>query len=158
MGLGRGKLIEDVLNVQCFEPGLRTTAVTLYNGNGVATTGNGIDTRDCDEIVFIINAGLVNANLEADVVHSNTDNPATATLVAGQGSPNDIADNSNFNAITVANDRQLHQGSIKCKNFNRYMWLRTYQTAITANYSATAHLGRCDRDPQANNPVFDLNE
>lgn len=160
MGLGRGKLIEDVLNVQGFEPAQRVTAVTLYNGNAVATTGNGIDTRDCDEIVFIINAGefLGAANLAASVVHSNTDDPATATLVAGRGSPNDTAQNANFNAITVANDRQLHQASIKCKNFNRYMWLRTYQTAVTTFYSSTAHLGRCDRDPQANSPVFDINE
>ncbi len=158
MGLGRGKLIEDVLNQQVFAPGLRTTAVTLYNGSGIAVTGNGIDTRRCDEIVFIINAGLVHAALAADVIASNTDNPATGVLVNGQLNPNDSTGNATFTAIGLTNDNAIHQGTIKCKNFARYMWLRTYQTAVTANYSATAHLGRCDRDPQSNSPVFDINE
>ncbi len=160
MTLGRGKLIEDVLNQQCFQPAQRTTAVTLYNGSAVAVTGNGIDTRQCDEIVFVLNAGtfLGAAALNASVVQSNTDDPATATLVSGSASPSDTTTNATFTQITVANDAALHQGSIKSMNFNRYMWLRTYQTAVTTNYSATAHLGRCDRDPQTNSPVFDINE
>lgn len=158
MGLGRGKLVEDVLNQQVFAPAERTTATTLYNGSAVSVTGNGIDTRNCDEIVFKINAGTVYATLNADVVASNTDDPSGATLVNGQLNPNDSTGNATFTAITTANDNAIHQGSIKCKNFPRYMWLRTYQTAVTTQYSAQASLGRCDRDPQANSPVFDINE
>lgn len=157
----RGKLIEDVVTLQVFEPAQRVTAVTLYNGNQVATTGNGIDTRDCDEIVFVLNAGtFVGATLEADIVQSNTDDPSGATLVSGNASPNDTANtNASFTNVTIANDRQLHTLSIKSKNFNRYMWLRTYLQAGTAPYSAIAELGKCDRDPdaQASTPVVDLN-
>jgi len=158
MTLGRGKLIEDVLNVQVFAPDERTAATTLYNGSAVSVTGNGIDTRDCDEIVFKINAGDVNATLNADVVASTTDDPSGATLVTGRQTTNDTVSNASFTAITTANDNAIHQASIKCKNQNRYFWLRTYQTAVTTQYSAEASLGRCDRDPQANSPVFDINE
>lgn len=160
MTLGRGKLIEEVLNEQVFGPAQRVTAVTLYNGSLVAVTGNGIDTQPCNEIVFIISAGEFPgaAAMNASVVQSNTDDPATATLVSGSASPSDTTTNANFTAINAANDNALHQSSIKAKNFNRYMWLRTYQTAVTTNYSATAHKGRCDRDPQANAPVFDINQ
>ena len=160
MTLGRGKLIEDVLNQQVVVPAQRVTAVTLYNGSAVAVTGNGIDTRDCDEIVFIINAGefLGAAAMNASVVHSTTDDPDNATLVSGSSSANDSTVNANFSTINADNDNALHQGSIKCKNFHRYMWLRTYQTAVTTLFSATAHQGRCDRDPQTNSPIFDINQ
>ena len=160
MTLGRGKLIEDVLNQQVFAPAQRTTAVTLYNGSLVAVTGNGIDTRDCDEIVFVINAGefLGAAAMNAAIVESATDNPAAATLVSGSASPTDTTTNATFTQITAANDNALHQASVKCKNFHRYMWLRTYQTAVTTFYSAAAQQGRCDRDPQTNSPVFDINQ
>ena len=160
MTLGRGKLIEDVLNQQVVVPAQRVTAITLYNGSAVAVTGNGIDTRDCDEIVFIINAGefLGAAAMNAAVVHSATNDPDDSALVSGSASATDTTTNANFTQITAANDNALHQASIKCKNFHRYMWLRTYQTAVTTFFSATAHQGRCDRDPQSNSPVFDINQ
>jgi len=160
MTLGRGKLIEDVLNYRVVVPDERTTAVTLYNGSLVAVTGNGIDTRNCDEIVFVINAGDFPgaAAMNASVMHSATDDPDDATLVSGSSSPSDSTVSANFSTINADNDNALHQGSIKCSNLHRYMWLRTYQTAVTTNYSAIAKLGRCDRNPQANSPVFDINE
>jgi len=156
----RGKLIEDLLFEQCVAPAVRTTAVTLYNGSLISVSGNGINTSECDEINFVINAGTFvgAATLNADVIGSNTNDPSVnAALLSGRTSPNDAAGNATFTTITTANDARRHAASIKSKNFPKWMWLRTYQTADTTNYSALAIKGKCDRNPQINNPVFDLN-
>ena len=157
----RGKLIEDLLYVQAVAGGRYSSAPgKVYNGSVSTVTGNGIDTRDCDEINFIINAGLAEGSgtLDVAIVQNTTDVPSTATLITGNASPNDTAATAaRFTQISSANDQQLHTASIKAKNFNRYMWARTLVSAASVNFGIIAVKGKCDRDPQTNAPVFDLN-
>lgn len=153
-----GKLIEDLQYVQAVPPALRNTVATLYNGEALSVSNNGIDTRPCDEINFVVNAGeFVGVPvLDLVIVQSNTNNPATATLITGRTTL-DVAGTAAFTTITAATDSQLHNGSLKAKNFNRYMWVRSHQAAATTYYGVIAVKGKCDRDPQSNSPVFDLN-
>lgn len=157
----RGKLIEDLKYVQAVPPALRNTAATLYNGSALSISNNGIDTRDYDQINFLVNAGEFVGVPAVDLVimHSNTDNPSTASIVSGNASPDDTGDTeAAFTEITAANDSQLHTGSINCSQFNRYMWVRSAQAAATSYYGSVAVLGKGDRDPSTTPvPVFDLN-
>ena len=159
----RGKLIEDLLYVRAVVPARRSVPGTLFNGSAVSVSNNGIDTRDCDEINFVVNAGAFEGaagrvTVDIDIFESNSNIPSGATLISGSASPSDTASTAaSFTQITEANDQQLHTGSIKAKNFKRYMWAKTMQEGATSNFSILAILGKCDRDPQANDPVFDLN-
>ena len=157
----RGKLIEDLLYVQGLSSAERSSAPgTIYNGQLSSISNNGIDTQDCDEINFIINVGTVHGGgtLDVAIVQNTTNNPATATLITGNASPNDTAATAaRFTQITPANDEQIHTASIKANNFNRYMWARTLVAGASANFGIIAVKGKCDRDPQSNSPVFDLN-
>ncbi len=157
----RGKLVEDLKYVLAISPALRNTAATLYNGSAVSVSNNGIDTRDYDEINFVANLGtFVGAPaLDLVIVGSSTDNPSGASIVSGNASPSDTAStNAAFTTSTTANDAQLRVGSIKCEQFNRYMWVRSAQAAATTYYGVTAVLGKGDRDPSSNLTVeFDLN-
>lgn len=145
----RGKAIEDLKYVRAVGPAQSAVAATLYNGEAVSVSNNGIDTRHYDEINFVVDAGTFvgSATLDVSIVASNTDNPSGATLVSG----------AVFTQITTANDAQIHTASIKCKNYNRYMWVRANQNGDTTNFAALAILAKGDSDPAANTPVFDLN-
>lgn len=157
----RGKIVEDLLYDQVVAAGKYSSAPgTLYNGQLSSISNNGIDTRNCDEINFIINAGTVHTSgtLDVSIVENTTNDPSTATLVSGNASPSDTASTAaTFTQITPSNDEALHIGSIKCKNFKRYMWARHLVAGASANFGIIAVLGKCDRDPQSNSPVFDLN-
>lgn len=144
----KGKLIEDVLNVQAVDSMQVTSAGTLYNGVAVSVTNNAIDTRASDNIVFCINAGeFLAGTLDCDIVESDGVDPAAATAITG----------AEFDQITTANDEGLHNGSITCKNYKRYFWARTYNSAGTMPFGIVATLAKNDSDPQSNSPVFDLN-
>jgi hypothetical protein len=157
----RGKLIEDLLYTQVVAAGKYSSAPgTQYNGVAQTITGNGIDTRECDEINFIINVGVMHGagTLDVAIMDSATDDPDDATLITGNASPSDTASTSAaFTQITAANDNGLHTASIKAKEFKRYMWARTRVAGASANFGIIAVKGKCDRDPQTNSPVFDLN-
>jgi hypothetical protein len=157
----RGKLIEDLLYVQAVSSGKYSSAPgTQYNGVAQTVTGNGIDTRECDEINFVINVGEVNGGgtLDVSIVHAATNDPDDATLVSGSASPSDTASTgATFTQITAANDNQLHTASLKAKEFKRYMWVRSRVAGASANFGVIAVKGKCDSDPQTNSPVFDLN-
>ncbi len=160
MSNGRGKIVEDLRYNQVVPAVTSAVAATLYNGSAISVSNNGIDTRPYDEINFIINTGTFvgAAALNCSIMHSATNNPSTATLVSGNASPNDTASTAaTFTQVTTANDAQIHNGSIRCSNFNRYMWLRSNQNAHTVPFSALAVLGKGDSDPASNSPVFDLN-
>lgn len=157
----RGKLVEDLLYKQVVKAKKWSSAPgTLYNGSASSVTGNGIDTRGCDEINFIINVDTVEGSgtLDVSIVHSTTDDPSAATVVSGNASPSDTASTAaTFTQITSSNDDQLHIGSIVAKNFHRYMWARCLVVGASANFGIIAVKGKCDIDEQSNSPVFDLN-
>lgn len=155
----KGKIVEDLKYEFAVSSAQSAVAATLYNGSAISVSNNGIDTRPYDEINFVINAGIFvgAAELDVSIVGNTIDNPLTATLISGNGSPIDASVDATFDQISVSNDAQIHLGSIKCKNFNRYMWVRTSQNAHTTNFGVLAILGKGDSDPGSNSPVFDLN-
>jgi len=150
--IGRGKLVEDLKVAQLVEPADRATdATTLYNGAAAtAASGTGLDTRDYDEVVFVINAGTFTGDAQETcaVYHSATDDSTAATLVTG----------ASFTAITTSNDKKLHIGSVICKNDHRYMWLRSVSSMSTgtSRFGAMAILGKSTGTPVTNSEVFDV--
>ncbi len=152
----RGKLIEDLKYVQAVPSAQRVSAASLYNGSSSASS-NGIDTRDYDEINFVVNSGTFAGTAEVELfVYENTvDDPSSASLVSGYDSAS-ASDDGTFTAITTANDAAVQNASMKCKNFERYLWVISSQNAYCTNYGVTAVLGKADSDPYDNSPVFDL--
>lgn len=157
----RGKLVEDLLYQQAVKAKKWSSAPgTLYNGQAVSVSMNGIDTRDCDDINFVVNVDTVEGSgtLDVGIYHSNTNDPSTASIVSGNASPSDTASTkAQFTRVTSANDDALHIGSIRASNFYRYMWAATRVLGASANFGVVAVLGKCDRDPQSQTAVFDLN-
>jgi len=156
----RDKTSEQNLVVKAVDPVQSAVAATLYNGSAVSISNNGIDTKAFKSVMFSIHAGTFvgAAALDVAIVANTVDNPLTATLVSGHASPSNTADtDAEFTQITIANDAQVHTAAIQCENFNRYMWVRSYQNAHTVNFEAIAILGNSDRSPQDNSLVFDLN-
>jgi hypothetical protein len=153
----RGKLIEDLKYVQAVPSAQRVTAASLFNGSSTSAISNGIDTRDYDEINFVVNSGTfaATASVELFLYHNEDDDPSAATLVSGVDG-NGTSDDGTFTAITTANDAAIQTASVKCKNFKRYMWIVSSQNAYCTNYGVTAVLGKSDSDPYDNSPVFDL--
>ena len=124
-----------------------SSAATLFNGVSSGGT-NGIDTRGQDEITILANVGTIatSGTLDLTIVQSDTNDSSTATAITG----------AVFTQFTPANDLAIYTGSIKCKNYKRYMWVKSIQSAHAIVFSASVVMGLSDRLPNANNPVFNL--
>ena len=150
MSIGRGKLIEDLKFALAGLPQAVTTTKAYFNGSTTTGAGVAIDTQPYDEIVFGLLVGAMGAGgtMEAAVWESDTDNTEAASAVTG----------ADFTDVTTANDYGGQLGSIKCKNYKRYMYIRTVSASATSvTFASGAVLGRADGMPIANEPVFDLN-
>ncbi len=142
------KLIEILTLIIAVIAQSSSSAATLFNGVSSGGT-NGIDTRDSDEVVFLVNVGTIatSGTLDVTIYESDTNDSSTATAITG----------AVFTQFTPANDLAQYCGSIKCKNYKRYLWVRSVQSAHAIVFSASAVLGKGDRGPISNSPVFDLN-
>jgi len=150
MSIGRGKLIEDLKFALTGLPQAVTTTKAYFNGSTTTGAGVGIDTQPYDEVVFCLIAGAMAAagTMSAAIYESDTDNTEAATAITG----------ADFTDITTANDYAGQVGSIKCKNYKRYMYIRTVSASATSiTFASGAVLGRSDQMPITNSPVFDLN-
>ncbi len=146
--MSRGKVIEDNRFVSAVISQTSSSTTPLFNG--VASGGtNGIDTQGCDEFVAIVNVGEITSpgTLDVDIYESDENDSSTATLIAG----------AVFTQFTDTNEDATYTGSVKCKNYKRYFFIHSVQSAHAITFAANGVLGKCDRDPQANSPVFDLN-
>lgn len=140
-----GKLIENLKITQLFESKSVTATGYLYNG---AASGAGIDTKEFDQAVVIINAGVVTGTVDFDIIASATDDISAATAVTGAA----------FTQLTSANDQAQQVGALLTQDTARYLWLRSNKTLNTnaALFSAQIVLGRADTRPQSNSEAFDV--
>lgn len=144
-----GFTVETVKLTQLFEPKSVTATGILFNG---AATASGIDTRDYDDAVILLNAGVFSGSATVDfaIYESNTDDDTTATAITG----------ADFTQVTSANDQAVQLGSLQTKASKRYIWLRSNKSSNTdaALFSAAILQGKGDKNPVGNTAVFDLDD
>ena len=143
-----GKAVENLKFQQIIKPAQRTGTAALYNGE-TSTTSNYIDTQGYDDLTIILNAGtsLGSSSVAGALYEDSTDTDTSATAITG----------ADFTAITTSTDDAIQVASIHCADYERYMWVRTYDsTGATSNYSAVAILSKGGVLPESNSPVFDL--
>ena len=145
--LGRGKLIENVVYDQIFNPLSITATGVLYNGVA-ATNTSYIDSQGYDELNIVLNKGAIAGTIDAAMYESDATDPSAATAVSG----------ADFTQITSANQNAAESMSILCKNTKRYLWLRTNKTTDTnaCVLGATAVLAKPDAAPTSESPVADV--
>lgn len=129
------------------------SATVYYNGQSITSaSGYGFDTREFDDAICQINVGTITgavATLVNDVYECDTDDPSAATALSG----------ASFDDLVAASDETLKQGSIRCKDTKRFLFLRTESQGepLTIDFGAT-WIGGTKRDT-LNQPVslqFDL--
>jgi hypothetical protein len=142
------KIIELIKTIVAVIAQTSSSAATLYNGVSSGGT-NGLDTREQDELVIVANIGTIatSGTLDLTLVESATNDSSTATAITG----------AVFTQFTPANDNAQYCGSVKCKNYKRYIWVKSVQTAHAIVFGVSAVMGHSNRLPNANSPVFDLN-
>jgi len=142
------KIIEFIKIVVAVIAQTSSSAETLYNGVSSGGT-NGIDTREYDELVVEVNIGAIatSGTLDLTLVESDTNDSSTATAVTG----------AVFTQFTPANDNALYSGSVKCKNYKRFCWVKSVQSAHAIVFGASFIMGHSNRLSTINSLVFDLN-
>lgn len=145
--LGRGKLIENVVYDQIFEPTSVTATGVLYNG-AAATTVGFIDTKDYNEVNIILNKGTCSGIIDAAIYESDATDPSAATAISG----------ADFTQITSSSDNTIESMSLLAKNYKRYLWLRTSKITNTnaCLISATAVLAKPNSAATSESPVADV--
>lgn len=145
MGLGRGKLKEEVVSKILQKSIMVNSATVFYNQSPVTdSTGTGIDTQGYDNASVFFNVGTLQGPLITvglNLLESDTDNPLAASLVQG------CSLTLNVNGLN-----SQYEGSVTCKDRKRYLFLKQdYQgaTAFTAYFGANVILGKPDRQPQS---------
>ena len=142
------RLIEVSKSEHVFSAASRTATSALFNGS--ATGAVGIDTKNYNEAVVQLNLGTVaSGDSIAAALYENADNDAlTATAVTDGG----------FSASTDADDGTTKVGSIQCKNYKRYLFVRALKTGSNgaAIYSVNATLARPDSAPVTQSEDFDV--
>jgi hypothetical protein len=147
-----GKIAENLKIEQLF-PAERIGSATVYFNGQSITTSSGvlIDTRDYDELLVVINNGTLNgaaATLSNALYESDTDDPTAATLITG----------ASFNDVTGSSDETIQEASILCKNYKRFIGLRTESQGVpmTIDFGAIGILGKPDSAAVSKTLVFDL--
>jgi hypothetical protein len=121
---------------------------TEYNDVASSVTQSGIDTKDYDEIVFVVDHSAIDAfsAVAVSIVGSASDDPATAVLVA-LNDESGIATNASFGAITNEAAGQEY-GFIQCKSSKRYLWAKTViSTTATCYANINYIMGKADTVP-----------
>lgn len=139
-----GKIVERMDVKQLFECESRTTQEILFNN--AASGAVGIDTRDFDGAVFIVDAGVFTGTVDFAVFENATNDAATSTAIVG----------ADFTQITSANDKAVQYGHVKSSEHKRFLFLRSNKTvdANAALFSASIVLGRADKNPPSTAEVF----
>jgi len=104
------------------------------NNYGIAT-GNGftIDTKDFEEVVFVVNSGSNTGGGAVDikVQHDDLADMSTATDLSGAVLPQ----------ILAANDNDVYLIRVLCKNVGRYMRVVATVTVAECDFGVVALLG-----------------
>lgn len=153
MPVGAGKLAEAIKFETAFYPERLGSATIFYNGNPYTNTAVMIDTRDYDDVTWIIANGTIDGplvTLTNSIYESDTNDPTAATLLTG----------SAFTTITNSTtDNSAQEAHIRCKNYKRYQCLYTEiqgATAFTVDFAAAAILGTPDKQAVSKTLQFDL--
>lgn len=141
----RGKLAED------------TKTVVMHRAKQmVATTvcyGDIVDTRDYDEAKIVLNVGTALGPTTLGAILYESDVKTVDSMVRVTGGL--------FPLVSSTNDDTVYVGSIKTKNYRRYLTLQLTAGAPgspTIPMSATAILGRGDTVPSDDSLAFDLGD
>lgn len=135
----RGRLHEAVKNDQAFTPKDRSTANTLYNDAAIADAA-GIDTQGYDDVVVVINCGVIGATtLTFDVGFADIDDAEDSSFAILSGTTQ---------AVVNADDGKEFTIGIRAKDNGRYLFVKCVQAdAVSAVYGVSVQLGQADKEP-----------
>jgi hypothetical protein len=102
-----------------------TNHTARYNGSTVSVTGNGIDTREYGQILFIVDYVVSSefGSIDIRIFDSNTDDPATSAQITLNDKSGNLTP-AIFGSIYSFSSGQKH-GLIQCKATKRYLWAKT---------------------------------
>jgi len=149
MGIGRGKLIEDLKVQQVISAG-PFTATSVSFGRG------SIDTKGYDEMLLILNVGdvLSSSTFSAKLYECDQDVFTSAVPVTG---------GTLVSTMSSSDDMTIKIGNVLTKNHKRYMWVGAQASGTfgssgtqSTNIAVTAVLGRADTCPVGNVETIDV--
>ena len=143
----RLKTTEAIKITQLTKPQQIVGACTLYNGLASAEA-SGLDTVDCDDVVFVVNVGDIGsgATLDVTIMGSETDDASAASAITDGA----------FDQITNTTTATMRVGSLLSKNYNRYLFARAVAATGTVNFAITALRGQQNDGVQDNSDDFDI--
>ena len=116
--------------------GLKAEIGIASQSIGAATVdGSGIDTKDYDEALVVLNVGVTDGTLDVKLQESN-DNGVSDSFADITG--------ASFTQITTANDEDIYVARIRVKNFERYIRVSATGTGTTTDTSVLVLLGKFD--------------
>lgn len=128
-------LAQNLLVKSAVAPVSNASTAALYNGASVGGS-NGIDTKDFDQALVVVNIGTHGDDVEVSVFTSDTNNSSAAVQYS------DTAGNAATITITAAGVNVLN---IQTQWAKRYLWVKTTQAGAGPNvYSASVILGAAD--------------
>jgi hypothetical protein len=113
------------------------SAIPPDNYNAAAAAGLTIDTRDFDEVVFVLHSGTNGSGGTVDIKlqEGEASNMSDAADVSGGA----------FAQITEANDNGVYLMRVLTKNTKRYLRLYATVGTATCDFGALALLGETDK-------------
>lgn len=142
-------LEESIRPAEAFPADERSTATTLIN-NAASGSATGIDTRDYDEALVMLNLTSISSTgtLDIGAYYGASDND-TPGITAITGASFDQYENG---------DDGVYVGRIKTKNIGgRYLYIKAVQAvAASKKYAVNVLLSKADKAPvsQANTVVY----
>lgn len=125
------------------------SAGTTYNGVADAS-GIGIDTKDYNEALVVLNMGATTSNGTVDVtVRSDTVNSANA-------SSSDAISGATFTQITTDNDNACYVGNINLRDVGRYLFVKSVVANQNADFGISVILSKADSVPTSQTLTFDV--
>ena len=123
-------------NIQALEEALKAVnAIETQNLAATTVDGAGFDTKDFDEVLFVVNAGVTDGTVDIKIQES-TDDAATDAYT-------DIA-GAAFVQITSSNDQDVFVGRVRCKNFEQFLRATVTTTGTTSDVGVAGLLGKFD--------------
>ena len=144
------KLVEGVKLQQVYDSEAVTSAGTLYNATAGGVTGQAIDTQDYEEIMIMVNAGLVagDGTLDVTLVNYATDDSSSAVAVT------DAA----MDQLKSTRKSDVYVAQILADRCLRYVWVKTVKGGTGSTPFGIVVALKPKRKPvtQPNTPDFDL--
>lgn len=149
---GFGKTAESVLVTAAMISERIGSATVYYNGVSITSAaGHGFDTQPYDDVLCALNVGTVQgalATLVNDIYECATDDPSAATALSG----------GSFNSVNSSSDERAKRGSVQCKDYKRYLFLRTETQGepLTVDFGALWVAGTARSETTEQSLEFDV--